>query len=170
MNPKKLLQRPCNGLSEARLIQHDQGVEAALAFLNQPTTMMSGFSVGNLLLWNLAAQKKSQMNLLCFCKRRKSPQAIFSSVLALAPTCSIRCCAADQTIRAALQKKPRHVTSRYVSAVVDIFAAFPHRFALAHLNFWPVPPPWNLVKRDAASRERRHRAAPIFEGTSQHSS
>lgn len=146
---------------EARLIQDGQGVEAALAFLGQPTTDDERVSRWNLLLE--LGRPKEITDEFAALHRTEIPAGDFSSVLALAQLAQFDVAAADQTIKAALQKKPRHVSSRYVSAVVDYFCGISTSFhAWRHL-IWPVPPPWNLVKRDDASRERRRRAAQIFE-------
>ena len=146
---------------EGRLIQHDQGAEAALVFLNQPKTDDERVFQWNLLLE--LGRSKEVTDEFSALPKQEIPAGDFSSVLALAQLAQFDVAAADQTIRAALQKKPRHVTSRYVSAVVDYFYGISTSFhAWRHL-IWPVPPPWNLVKRDDASRDRRNRAAQIFE-------
>ena len=146
---------------EARLIQDGQGAEAALAFLNQPTTDDERVARWNLLLE--LGRPKEITDEFAALQRTKIPAGDFSSVLALAQLAQFDVAAADQTIKVALQKKPRHVAARYVSAVVDYFFGISPSFRAWRHLIWPVPPPWNLVKRDDASRERRHRAVQIFE-------
>ncbi|HVU26858.1 MAG TPA: restriction endonuclease [Verrucomicrobiae bacterium] len=146
---------------EGKLIQHDQGAEAALAFLNQPKTDDERVFRWNLLLE--LGRPKEVTDEFSALPKQEIPAGDFSSVLALAQLAQLDISNADQTIRAALQKKPRHVTSRYVAAVVDYYWGISTTFRAWQHMIWPVPPPWNLVKRDEDSFERRRNAAQTFE-------
>lgn len=146
---------------EGMLIQHDQGSEAALAFLNQPKTDDERVFRWNLLLE--LGRPKEVTDEFSALPNQEIPAGDFSSVLALAQLSQFDVSAADQIIRAALQKKPRHVTSRYVAAVVDYYWGLSTAFRAWRHMTWPVPPPWNLVKRDNGSWERRRNAAQTFE-------
>lgn len=65
-------------------------------------------------------------------------------------------------IHQALEAKPTHFSLRYVAGMVEyggtISTAFP---AWGHLT-WPIPPDWNLIKRDPASVAARRAAAEVF--------
>jgi hypothetical protein len=158
---KKIAPTANSRVLEARLIQHGQGVEAALAFLNQPTSDDERVSRWNLLL-ELGRPKEITDEFTAL-RMTEIPAGDFSCVLALAQLAQFDVAGADQTIKAALQNKPRHVSSRYLAAVVDYYCGISTSFHAWRHMIWPVPPPWNLVKRDDVSRERRHRAAQIFE-------
>lgn len=146
---------------EGRLIHHDQGPEAALAFIDHPTTDDERVFRWNLLLELGRPQEVTHE--FSALHRQEVPAGDFSAVLAIAQLAQFDVTAADRTIRAALQKKPRHANSRYVAAVVDYYWGISPAFrAWQHLT-WPVPPPWNLVKRDKTSYERRRRAGQLFE-------
>lgn len=146
---------------EGRLICHDQGAEAALTFLDQPTT-----DDERVFRWDLLLQlgrPKQVTEEFAALHKQEIPAGDFSSVVALAQLAQRDVFAADQTIRAALQKKPRHVTSRYVAAVVDYYWGISPAFRAWQHMTWPVPPPWNLVRRDKVSHERRRRAGQNFQ-------
>lgn len=146
---------------EGRLIENDQGPDAALAFLGKPKTDDERVFRWNLLL--TLGRPKEVTDEFAELQKQEIPAGDFSSVLALAQLSQCDVCAANQTIQSALQKKPRHVTSRYVAAVVDYYSGVSTAFRAWRHMTWPVPPPWNLVKRDPASCERRRKAAQTFE-------
>lgn len=146
---------------EGRLIEHDQGAGAAFVFLGEPKTDDERVFRWNLLL--TLGRSKEVTDEFATLQRQEIPAGDFSSVLALAQLAQCDVAAADQTIQAALQKKPRHVTSRYVAALVDYYSGISTAFRAWRHMTWPVPPPWNLVKRDPGSWERRHKAAKTFE-------
>jgi hypothetical protein len=146
---------------EALLLQHDKGAEAALAFLNQPSTDDEWVFRWNLLLE--LGRPKEVTDEFAASRRSDIPPGDFSSVLALAQLAQCDVPAADKTIQSALARNPRHATSRYVAAVVDYYWGISTAFRAWQHMIWPVPPPWNLVKRDKISQERRHRAALTFE-------
>jgi hypothetical protein len=146
---------------EGRLICHDNGADAALMFLGQPTT-----DDERVFRWDLLLQlgrPKEVTEEFAALHERVMPAGDFSSVVALAQLAQRDVFAADQTIQAALQRKPHHVTSRYVAAVVDYYWGISLAFRAWQHMTWPVPPPRYLVKRDKVSHERRRRAGQTFQ-------
>jgi len=146
---------------EGRLIYHDRGADAALAFLSLPTTDDERVFRWNLLLE--LGRPKEVTDEFSALEKQEVPAGDFAAILALAQLAQYDVSAADQTIRITLQKKPRHVTSRYVAAVVDYYWGISPAFRAWQHMTWPVPPPWNLVKRDKNSHDRRLNAARTFE-------
>jgi hypothetical protein len=145
---------------EARLLEHEKGGEAVLAFLNQPKSDDEWVYRWNGLL--TLGKPKEVIDEFQSLKRSDIPAGDFSAVVALAHLALYDVSAADKAIQSALQKKPRHVTSRYVAAVVDYYSGISPAFQAWRHMIWPVPPGWNLVKRDEASQARRCRAAKTF--------
>jgi hypothetical protein len=146
---------------EGLLIQRDQGAEAALAFFGQPITDDERVFRWNLLLE--LGRPKEVTDEFAVLNQHDVPAGDFSSVLAFAQLAQRDISAAERTILAALEKKPRHANSRQVSALVDYYSGISTVFRAWQHMTWPVPPPWSLVKRDDASRDRRKRAAGIFD-------
>jgi hypothetical protein len=146
---------------EGRFIEHDQDADAALAFLGEPKTDDERVFRWNLLLG--LGRPKEVTDEFAALEGQEIPAGDFSSVLALAQLAQFDVSAADRTIQAALQTKPKHVTSRYVAAVVDYYSGVSPAFRAWRHMTWPVPPAWNLVKRDPVSVERRRKAAQTFE-------
>ena len=143
-----------------KLLQHEKGAEAALTIFDAPTTEDEWVFRWTLLLE--LGRSEDVVSEAAALGKEKAPAGDYSAVLALAQLAQFEIGAAGQTIHAALQEKPRHVSSRYVAAVVDYYSGISTAFRVWRHMIWPVPPPWNLVKRDAESVERRDRAAQVF--------
>jgi hypothetical protein len=145
---------------EGKLLQHEKGTEAALEIFAAPTTQDEWVFRWTLLL-ELGCSEDVVKEAAALTKKR-APAGDYSAVLALAQLAQFEIDAARHTIHGALQEKPRHVSSRYVAAVVDYYSGISTAFRVWRHMIWPVPPAWNLVKRDVTSVERRNRAAQIF--------
>jgi hypothetical protein len=145
---------------EAKLIYHDSGAQAALAFLDRPQT-----DDERVLRWSMLLElgrPKDVTSEFAALTRACAPAGDFAAVLAHAQLAQFDVVSADRTVHAALHELPRHVSSRYVSGLVDYYWGISTSFLGWQHMTWPVPPQWNLVKRDDLSVERRRRAAQTF--------
>lgn len=145
---------------EALLIHHEQGSQAAASFLGQPKTLAE-WNLRQRLLLELGRPEEVLQNF------RQIPAAIvpneqsaWAKAIALLLTREVE--QAHEVIREALRLKPRHFDLRLAAAMVAYASAVSPLFgAWGHLD-WPIPPPWNLVRRDSVSRENLREAAKTF--------
>lgn len=145
---------------ESQLINWESGAEAALLFLGSPRSIEE---------WNLQQRFRLEAGHVAdVAKSFASPPSEFAVNVdsswpkAITLLIQRKVPEARAELAAALAQKPLSFEFRFAAAMVDyassVSLAFP---AWGHLT-WPVPPPWNLVKRDPNTQKCLHSAAESF--------
>jgi hypothetical protein len=145
---------------EARFSHHEKGPSGVLNFLTDPKTDDERvFRWHSLLQLGRSKEVVDESNSIA---RDSIPSGDYASVVALAHLAELEVARADQIIRGALQTKPRHMSCRQVAGMVDYYWGISTTFPGWRHMIWPLPLPWNLVKHDDESTERRRHASQMF--------
>lgn len=147
--------------TRAVISYYDQGVEAALAVVDQPATVHAfNLKVGLL----LQAERVSEaLGALTTPPKGISVDAETKRLHALALLAGRDVGGARKLIGQVLKEHPGRESARFVSAMVDYFSCLSPVALPPRVVVWPQPENWQLVKKDDQSLGLMRKAAGEFE-------
>ena len=145
---------------EALLVHREHGAKAAASVLAQVKTIAE-WNLKQRFLLKLGRPEEVLQNFLEIpAPLRPNVESAWPNAIALLLTRQIE--QAREVIGKALDAKPRYFDLRLAAAMIAYASSVSPLFtAWVHLT-WPIPPPWNLVKRDSPARENLREAAETF--------